>query len=191
MKLSRNFYNHPTLKVAQELLGKFLIRRIGRKIIVGKITETEAYVGFKDKASHASKGKTKRTAIMFGRPGVAYVYMIYGMYYCLNIVTEREGYPAAVLIRAVEPVSKTSRGTKASATRFRPTGPGKVCRYFRIDRWLNGEDICGRRLWIEDHGVGVSSSQIVRAKRIGVDYAGRYRCKLWRFYLKGNPFVSK
>lgn len=192
MKLSRSFYNRPTLKVAQEFLGKFLIRKIGRKKVVGKIVETEAYVGFKDMASHAARGKTPRTAIMHGPAGHVYVYMIYGMYFCLNIVTEKEGYPAAVLIRAVEPVVKSRRGIQASPTLLRTgSGPGRVCQYFKIDKKLNGEDICGQRLWIEDRKVGVKEKGIVKAKRIGVDYAGKYKNKLWRFYVRNNPFVSK
>jgi DNA-3-methyladenine glycosylase len=185
MKLPRNFYNQPTLRVAQNLLGTFLIRKIGKKKIVGKIVETEAYIGFKDKASHASRGKTKRTAIMFGRPGRAYVYMIYGMYCCLNIVTEREHCPAAVLIRAVEPV------TMRRATHIKPSGPGKVCQYFKIDKKMNNQDLCGRRLWLEDRGQLILRKNIVKAKRVGVDYAGAYKDKLWRLYLKNNPFVSK
>ena len=102
MKLHQKFYNQSTLKIARLLLGKFLIRKIGKKTIIGQITETEAYVGPKDKASHASRGKTPRTAIMFGESGFWYIYLIYGMYYCLNIVTERKNYPAAVLIRAIK-----------------------------------------------------------------------------------------
>jgi DNA-3-methyladenine glycosylase len=187
MRLSRSFYSQPTLKVAQQLLGKFLIRKIDRRKIIGKIVETEAYIGLKDKASHASKGKTKRTAVMFGRPGYAYVYMIYGMYYCMNIVTEREHYPAAVLIRAVEPIGKLA----SQRVGWFASGPGKVCQYFKIDKRLNGEDVCGRRLWVENRGLKFVGSQIMRAKRLGVDYAGKYQYKLWRFYIQGNPFVSK
>ncbi len=177
-RLSRNFFVRPTLIVARELLGKILIRKIGptsprlrrasRKIIRAMITETEAYCGPRDLASHASKGRTKRTEIMFGPPGHAYVYLIYGMYYCLNIVTEAENYPAAVLIRAVDAVGVN--------------GPGKLCRFLKIDKTLNGEDtIKSRRLWIED-GKELKPRQIGRAKRIGVDYAGPYKDKLWRFF---------
>ncbi|MFA5051960.1 MAG: DNA-3-methyladenine glycosylase [Patescibacteria group bacterium] len=182
MKVKRNFFCQPTLRVARGLLGKFILRKVGRRTIVGMIVETEAYVGFKDKASHASKGKTPRTAIMFGPPGFAYVYMIYGMYYCFNIVTQRGGYPAAVLIRAVEPVGQN---------RVRPSGPGKVCQYFRIDKHLNGADVCGRELWVEDRRVQICKKDIIRAKRVGVDYAGPYRHKLWRFSIRPNIFVVK
>ena len=191
MKLPRSFYIRSTLKITQELLGKFLVRKIGRKKIVGMIVETEAYVGFKDLASHASRGKTPRTAVMYGPAGHIYVYLVYGMYFCLNIVTERKGYPAAVLIRATEPV-KSSRGRKASPPLLRTaSGPGKVCQYFKIDKQLNGEDVCGRKLWIEDRGVKIAKKDIMKAKRVGVDYAGKYKNKLWRFYIKDNFFVSK
>jgi len=130
---------------------------------------------------------------MYGPPGFVYIYLIYGMYFCLNIVTDRERYPAAVLIRAVEPVvdGKPSESASRRVRNKSASGPGKVCQYFKIDRQLNGENICGQRLWIEDRGVKFAQKEIVRAKRIGVDYAGKYKDKLWRFYVKGSPFVSK
>lgn len=193
-KLTRFFYNQPTLKVAQELLGKFLVHRINKRRIEGRIIETEAYISSKDKASHASRGRTPRTELMFGKAGRTYIYLIYGMYYCFNIVTERKGFPAAVLIRAVEPrlAGETStfhlrRSKKISS------GPGKLCQYLKIDQKLNGVDLTGNVLWIEDKGEKKRGRgvQIGRAKRIGVDYAGKYKDKLWRFYIKGNPFVSK
>lgn len=170
--MTRTFFNRPTLKVAKELLGKFLVRKIGGKIIKAMITETEAYCGPKDLACHASKGRTKRTEVMFGPAGHAYVYLIYGMYYCLNIVTEDEGYPAAVLIRAVDAAGVN--------------GPGKLCRFFKIDKTFNGEDLIkSKRLWIEE-GIKIKPEQIKRSKRIGVDYAGEYKDKPWRFFLKGQ-----
>jgi DNA-3-methyladenine glycosylase len=185
-KLARSFYEQPTLEVAEMLLGKYLVHKSGRQDIVGKIVETEAYVGPEDRACHASRGRTKRTEVMFGPAGHAYVYLIYGMYYCFNVVTESEGYPAAVLVRAVEPV-------EASLTDGKPmtNGPGKLCRFFHIDKTLNGIDLCGSQLSIEDHGERVSPLDIVRAKRIGVEYAGEWKEKPWRFYIKGNKFVSK
>lgn len=162
--LPREFYEQKTLKVAKELLGKFLVH----KKISGMITETEAYHGFRDLASHAARGKTKRTKIMFGPAGHAYIYLIYGMYYCLNVVTEREEYPAAVLIRAVEGVS----------------GPGRLTRHFKIDKKLNGVDMTtSSKLWIEDRGIKIAPSKIIRTPRIGVDYAGAYKDKKWRFVL--------
>ena len=136
------------------------------------ITEVEAYVGPKDKASHASRGKTSKNEIMFGKAGYWYVYMIYGMYYCLNIVTEKEGYPAAILIRSAGDV----------------VGPGRVCRYLQIDN--SSRLIINKRpadkktgLWVEDRGIKIKPSQIKRSKRIGVDYAEEWKDKLWRFCL--------
>lgn len=169
MRLKRNFFNRDTLIVAQELLGKYLVRKIGGKITRSKITETEAYCGPADLACHASKGLTPRTKVMFGPPGHAYVYLIYGMYHCLNIVTEKEGYPAAVLIRGVELDGLN--------------GPGKLCRGLKIDKRLNEADIClSKELWTEE-GENISYSKIKKSKRIGVDYAGKWKDKLWRFSL--------
>ncbi len=175
MKLPLSFYNRPTLKVAQDLLGKFLVRKVGNKKISGKIVEVEAYVGLDDLANHASRGKTPRNAVMFGPGGCVYVYLIYGMYHCLNFVTEEKDYPAAVLIRALElknPLDKTANG------------PGKLCRYLKIDKKLNGEELNGNKIWVEDRGIKISKKDIVKAKRIGVDYAKHCKDYLWRFYVK-------
>lgn len=194
-KIKKDFYNRETLKVAQELLGKFLVRKIGKKIIAGKIVETEAYVGLRDLASHASRGKTVRTAPMFGPPGHAYVYLVYGLNYCFNIVTEKENYPAAILIRAIEPAEGADlmkRYRKTQKLIFNLTnGPGKLCQALKIDKSINMLDLTKNILWVEDRGVKIKSSEIVAAKRIGVDYADKYKNKPWRFYLRGNPFVSK
>ncbi len=198
--LKQNFYKHDTLTVAKDLLGKFVVRKIGGKKMVGKIVEVEAYCGPRDLASHASRGKTERTKIMFGHPGFAYVYMIYGMYYCFNIVTESHGYPAAVLIRAVESVNdRNHRENRRNVINHIPAtnGPGKFCKAFRIDKKMNGVDICRNRarpvppLWIEDRGMKIKKADIVAAKRIGVEYAKEYKDKLWRFYIKRNEWVSK
>ncbi len=175
MKLIRQFFNRDTLLVARELLGKYLVRQLNGEIIVGKIIETEAYCGPNDLASHASKGLTPRTKIMFGSPGYTYVYMIYGIYHCLNIVTEREGYPAAILIRAAEIPNYKFQITN---------GPGKLCRELKIDKSLNGIDlITSNELWVQDGGEIIKPSQIKKSKRIGVDYAGAWKDKLWRFSL--------
>lgn len=169
-RLTRAFFNRPTLTVAKKLLGKFLVHEIGRETVSAMITETEAYCGPNDLASHASRGRTPRTEVMFGPPGHAYVYLIYGMYHCFNIVTGRDGYPTAVLIRAIDAVGVN--------------GPGKLCRYFKIDKTLNNEDLTiSRKLWLEDRGIKIKPSQIKRSPRIGVDYAGSYKDKLWRFFL--------
>jgi DNA-3-methyladenine glycosylase len=173
--LSRQFFRRPTLTVAKALLGKYLVRHAGDRVLAGRIVEVEAYVGPHDRACHASKGRTARTDVMFGPAGVAYVYLIYGMYHCLNVVTEREGYPAAVLIRGIE------QGEVID-------GPGRVCRLLQIDRTLNRLDLTlGQHLWIEDRGDRVSPSAITAAPRIGVDYAGEWALKPWRFRLVSPP----
>lgn len=171
-RLSRIFFERQTLEVAKALLGKFLVRRFGRRTIVGMITETEAYVGPHDRASHASRGRTPRTEVMFGQAGHAYVYLIYGIHCCLNVVTERDGFPAAVLFRSVRVGDIDIRG------------PGRVCRAFRVTRSLNREDLVTfRRMWIEDRGVRIASHSIRRGPRVGVDYAGEWKRKPWRFSL--------
>jgi DNA-3-methyladenine glycosylase len=191
--LDRSFYQRPTLEVAKNLLGKVLVRRLNGKNLAGKIVETEAYVGPHDLACHASKGKTKRTSIMFEQGGCAYIYMIYGFYFCLNAVTEAADYPAAVLIRALEPldhlgVMKKLRKNPRQVTDI-ASGPGKLCMAMAIDKQLNGQDLTGRKLWIEDRNLGVG--RITASPRIGVDYAGEYKDKPWRFYIHGNPHVSR
>ncbi len=168
--LSRAYFNRPTLQVARSLLGKYLVRENGKGRVAAKIVEVEAYIGPDDRASHASRGRTPRTEVMFGPPGVAYVYLIYGMHHCLNVVTEREGYPAAVLIRAVEVGSGLV------------DGPGRVCRTLQIDRSLNRLDLTqGRMLWIEDRRSRLPEARIAAYPRIGVDYAGEWAAKPWRF----------
>ncbi|MBI1755393.1 DNA-3-methyladenine glycosylase, partial [Candidatus Azambacteria bacterium] len=137
-KLTARFFSRPTLTVARDLLGKYLVVRYGRKVLSGKIVETEAYIGEDDRACHASKGRTPRSETLYKRAGTLYVYLIYGMHHCLNIVTEKADFPSAVLIRAVE-----MEGAD---------GPGKLCRAFGIDRRMNGKTVYGNALWIEDRG---------------------------------------
>ena len=171
--LSRVYFKRPTLQVARSLLGKFLVRENGAGVMAARIIEVEAYVGPEDRASHASRGRTPRTDVMFGPAGRAYVYLIYGMYHCFNIVTEEEGYPAAILVRAVELEGELI------------DGPGRVCRRFEIDRTLNRLDLThGRELWVEDRGDRIPSRAIGRYPRIGVDYAGEWAAKPWRFRLE-------
>ncbi|MDP1946440.1 MAG: DNA-3-methyladenine glycosylase [Nitrospirota bacterium] len=171
--LSRAYFNRPTVTVARSLIGKYLVRAIEGRILAGKIVEVEAYVGPKDKACHASKGRTPRTDVMFGQAGVAYVYLIYGMYHCLNVVTEREEFPSAVLIRAIELDGKLI------------DGPGRLCRVLEIDRGLNRADLTeGESLWFEDRGVVLKRGELGSHARIGVDYAGAWAKKLWRFRLR-------
>jgi DNA-3-methyladenine glycosylase len=174
------------------LLGKYLVRRHPQGITVGRIVETEAYVGPEDKACHAARGRTARTEVMFGEPGHAYVYFVYGFHHMLNIVTEREGFPAAVLIRAVEPVRgislmKRRRGMVESQRLA--SGPGKLCQAFAIDRTLNGSDVCGDLLYVRD--ADEPPPKIITTPRIGVDYAREWKDKPFRFLIGGNAFVSK
>jgi len=170
--LPRAYFNRPTITVARSLVGKYLIRCIDGREIAGKIIEVEAYVGSQDKACHASKGRTQRTEVMYGPGGVAYVYLIYGMYHCLNVVTEREEFPSAVLIRAVEIDGELI------------DGPGRLCRALQIDRRLNRVDLTsGESLWFEDRRVLVKGGDVVAHPRIGVDYAGEWAKKPWRFRL--------
>lgn len=183
-RLRREFFNRATIKVAKELLGKYIVRVMGGKKIIGKIVETEAYVGVDDLACHASCGRTPRTETLFGLPGIAYIYLIYGMYYCFNVVTEKKEFPAAVLIRAVEPRLRIKEKLAS--------GPGKLCQYFKIDKSLNAEDLTvSKELWIEDQGEKVKPGQIIFKERVGVDYAKHCANYPWRFYLKDNIFVSK
>lgn len=203
MKLLRQFYTAPTLSVAPDLLGKFLVVKTKKSVrnnsskLAGMIVETEAYIGQDDLACHAAHGMTKRNEVMFGEAGYAYVYMIYGMYYCLNVVTERAGFPAAVLIRALEPkeglekMAKNRGFSKKDAEILNLTnGPGKLCQALGIDRKLNGADLLGNKIWIEDRKIKIRKNEIVRTQRIGVEYAGHCKNYPWRFYIKGNRFIS-
>ena len=167
--------------VARELLGKLLVHQAGGVTRVGKIVETEAYLGEHDLAAHSSKGRTRRTEIMFGPPGYAYVYFIYGMYYCVNVVTERAGHASAVLLRAVEPV-KNLEG--------RTCGPGLLCRAMKIDKALNGHDLLSDDFFIAAPET-VEEIPIVKGPRIGVAYAKHWARRHLRFYLKDNPHVSR
>lgn len=179
--LRRPFYDRPTLTVARELLGCWLVHELPDGRREGRIVETEAYVGLEDLASHASRGRTPRTEIMFGPPGHAYVYVIYGMHHCLNVVTEATGYPAAVLIRALEPGLGVSLATN---------GPGRLCRALDIDRRHNGVDVVHGPLWIERRGPAVGAEDVATAPRVGVDYAGEWAVRPWRFLLADSRHVS-
>lgn len=179
--LSRRFYARDTVLVARELLGKLLVHVVDGEERVGRIVETEAYLGPHDLAAHSARGFTPRTAVMFGPPGHAYVYLIYGMYHCLNVVTEREGQAAAVLIRALEPVRNLAG---------RSAGPGLLCRAMGIDRRLNGHDLLSDDLYLAAPARREKFA-IARRPRIGVDYAGAWARRLLRFYIRGNACVSK
>ncbi|MEK7520555.1 MAG: DNA-3-methyladenine glycosylase [Patescibacteria group bacterium] len=184
-KIAAVFFNRPTLAVARDLLGKVLIRKIGKREMAVKITETEAYVGPRDRASHASRGRTNRTEPMFGAPGTVYVYLIYGMYHCLNIVTEKEGFPAAVLIRAAVPLDGGGNEKEAGSPAGQADGPGKLCRLLQIDKKFNKTSIFkNENIRLEDRGFKIPASRIGRGGRIGVEYAGIWAKKPWRFYLQ-------
>ena len=193
-KLKPTFFKRPTLNVAEGLLGKYLVVKRGGKILVGKIVETEAYIGEDDLACHASRGRTNRSETLYQKAGAIYVYLVYGMYHCLNIVTEREHFPSAVLIRAVEPVDGIEvmkKLRKTDALRNLASGPGKLCMAFGINKKMNGQNVFGVEIYIEDRGEKIIAKDIVRAKRVGVDYAGACAHYPWRFYIKDNEFVSK
>jgi DNA-3-methyladenine glycosylase len=185
--LNRKFYHHNTLQVARELLGKKLVRQSNGFEISGIIAETEAYCGQADSACHAHRGKTPRNAVMFGKPGHAYVYFTYGMHYMLNLVTEEEENPCAVLIRAILPLTGIE---EMEARRKRKgadltNGPAKLCQALSIDKSLNGWDLTiGEALWVEDYKK-IPDSAIERTPRIGIDYSNKKdREALWRFLLQ-------
>ncbi len=201
LKLSRGFYKDNTLDVAKSLLGKVLVHNLGSKIISGRIVETEAYVGAIDKACHCYNNKiTKRTEVMFGPPGYAYVYLIYGMYNCMNVVTEEEGQGSAVLIRALEPLEgiedmainrykKPIDLLNKRQAKNLTNGPGKLCMALEITRENNGDDLTEDRLFISDDGF--EGFNIIKGPRINIDYAEEAKDFEWRFLIKGNKYVSK
>lgn len=180
-KLPREFYNRDTKIVAKELLGKYLVHKVKGKLLIGRIVETEAYLGPHDLAAHSAKGLTPRTKPMFGPPGHAYVYLVYGMYHCINAVTEPEGHASAVLLRAIEPIQNVEGRTQ---------GPGLLCKAMRIDKSLSGHDLLSHNLYIAADDTE-TKFQIVKRPRVGVDYAKEWTKKLLRFYIKNNPYVSK
>jgi DNA-3-methyladenine glycosylase len=179
--LPREFYNRDPIEVAHDVLGLWLVHVTGGVKRIGRIVEVEAYLGPHDLAAHSSRGRTRRTEVMFGPPGHAYVYLVYGMHHCMNIVTEPEGRASAVLLRALEPVS----GLTESAS-----GPGRLCRAMHVDLRLNGHDLLSRDLYLR-RPPARESFRITRARRVGVDYAGSWARRLLRFYIKGNSCVSR
>ena len=167
--------------MARELIGMHLVHRDGRQLRRGRIVETEAYLGPADLAAHSARGRTPRTQVMYGPPGHAYVYFIYGFWNCLNVVTSAVGTPHAVLLRALEPVA---------GVRERTCGPGLLTRALHIDRGLNGADLLGDTLWLERAPPKAPRPKLARATRIGVDYAGTWASKPWRFYDAASAYVS-
>ena len=196
IKLPRSFYLRPTLAVARDLPGKYLVRRLDRRILVGRIVEVEAYLGTRDPASHAYRGMTPRNTIMFGDGGHLYVYFTYGMHFCCNVVTEREGRACAALIRAIEPIEglEVMRGLRSQKLR-RPlkkeelcNGPGKACQAFGIGREENGTDLCGDTIWLaRNRGYG-PRPRLARSPRIGITNGREH---MWRYAIRGNAFVSR
>lgn len=179
--LPRSFYQRDTQKVAAELLGKWLVHRVDGVARVGRIVEVEAYLGPGDLAAHTARGETPRTRAMFGPPGHAYVYLVYGMHHCMNVVTEPAGVGTAVLLRALEPVANLTLPTH---------GPGRLCKAMGIDLTHYGHDLLSADLCIVEPASAPPFS-IVKGPRVGVDYAGEWALKPLRFYIKNNGFVSK
>jgi DNA-3-methyladenine glycosylase len=193
--LNRSFFAQDTLSVARGLLGRRLVRILDGERLSGRIVEVEAYVGEEDQACHARCGRTERNAPMYGPPGHAYVYFVYGMHYCFNVVTEREGFPAAVLVRALEPLEgietmRAQRGGRADVELT--SGPARLCQALGIDRQLNGVDLCASDagLFIEENGAkpdGIVASR----PRVGVRGDEAALTVPWRFYVRDNRYVSR
>jgi len=179
-KLRRAFYARETLDVARELIGMHLVFSADGAYKRARIVETEAYKGPDDLAAHSARGRTPRNEVMFGPPGHTYVYLIYGIWHCLNFVTAETGTPHAVLIRALEPLDDIAEST---------WGPGLLCRALGIDRSHNGLDLCGERIWLERPD-RFRAPSVSCAPRIGVDYAGDWAQRPWRFFDSESPYVS-
>jgi len=187
-KLGRDFYLRPTLDVAQDLLGKYLVYNNNGEIISVRLVEVEAYIGEDDPACHAAVGKTPRNEIMYGLGGFSYIYFIYGMYHCLNIVTELEGFPAAILLRGAEPIDglEMMRNNYPEAKNGKYTnGPGKLCKALGLTREKNGLDLTGNSLYLENRDYNVK--RIEKTPRIGIKKGTK---RLWRFYDENSKFIS-
>jgi len=180
-KLPRDFYDRDTIIVAKELLGKYLIHEHQNFQQIGKIVEVEAYLGPHDLAAHSAKGLTPRTQVMFGPPGYAYVYLIYGIYHCMNVVTQAEGHASAVLLRAVEPIQQISERTH---------GPGLLCKAMHINKTQNGHDLLSPNFYIAESSEQ-ENFKITKRPRVGVDYAKHWAKRHLRFYIQGNTFISR
>lgn len=188
--LPPEFYRKDTLQLVPRILGKILVRNAGRKILSGRIVEIEAYIG-DDPASHAAHGMTERNKVMYKAGGVSYVYFTYGMHFCFNIVTGREGYPAALLVRALEPLEGIEEMVKRRKTgniHNLTNGPAKLCQAMGIDRALNGEVLTGGKLFLADDGYKVGRNVVGRSTRIGIKAGTEAE---WRFFLKGSEFLSR
>lgn len=187
--LPRDFYLRPTLEVARDLIGKFLNFENGKIRLCARLVEVEAYIGEDDPACHAAVGRTRRNEVMYGPGGFSYIYFIYGMYHCLNVVSENEGFPAAVLIRGAKPTAgeEYMRGRYNNPDSSKLTdGPGKLCKAFGLNREHNGLDLVDSPLYLEDRGY--NPREIAVSPRIGLKKGIRRK---WRFYEKDSPFVSR
>ncbi|MBI5417070.1 DNA-3-methyladenine glycosylase [Candidatus Poribacteria bacterium] len=194
--LKREFYSQDAITAAKNLLGKYLIHNQDDNKISGKIVETEAYTGVEDRASHGFGGKiTERNKAEFMIGGHIYIYLVYGMYWQLNISTGLEGIPECVLIRAVEPagcIDVMMKKRKIEKIINLSNGPGKLCMAMGFDKSHYGLDVTkSKEVYVEDHNENINENEIISAKRIGIDYAGAWKDKLLRFYIKNNKFVSK
>ena len=189
--LPSSFYTAPTLTLARNLMGKTLVRRYRNQRLSGRIVEVEAYHQDGDQAAHSYRGATARNQVMFGPPGHLYVYFIYGMHFCMNVVTEAAGVGAAVLIRAVEPLDGLSVMQELRGAKIKPrdltSGPAKCCQALAIDRSQDGQPLTGPVIWLEDGDAG-SPDQIETSPRIGISKSIDLP---WRFTLKGNPYLSR
>lgn len=191
MKLNKEFYQRDGLTLSRALLGKVLCRRTENGVLKARIIETEAYMGQGDKAAHASKGKTDRTAVLFEDGGRAYIYLIYGMYCCLNISVNKKDVPDCVLIRSLEPldgIAEMCKNRNTDKVYNLCSGPGKLCKAFRLSKQDNATDLTGDDVWIEDDGF--NAGEIAVSKRINIDYAQEAVDFLWRFYIPDNPYLS-
>ncbi len=197
MKLNRDFYLRPdVVEISKDLLGKTLNTHINGIITSGLIVEVEAYCGRDDKACHANNNRrTNRTEIMFQNGGAAYVYLCYGIHYLFNVVTNIQGLADAVLVRAVQPIDGVDmmlKRRKMNKVETRITaGPGALSQALGINKTFYGEMLWGNMIWIEDVGEHVKEENIIAVKRVGVDYAGEDAMRPWRFYIKGNEWVSR
>lgn len=197
MKLSKAYYlNEDVVSLAKDLLGKVLFTNINGQVSAGVIVETEAYFGIKDKASHAYGGRrTNRTETMYAQGGIAYVYLCYGMHYLFNVVSSVIDDPHAVLIRAIEPLVGINymeeRRNMAHTKSAISSGPGSAAKALGIDRTFNAKDLSGDEIWIEDHQISFTDEQILAGPRVGIAYAQEHASFPWRFFVKGNKFVSK
>ena len=192
-KLPRSFYLRPTILVAKELLGKYLVRQVGKHRLAGRIVEVEAYLGSLDPASHAFRGKTNRNEVMFRAGGYLYVYFTYGMHFCCNVVTQSEGTGHAVLIRAVEPVKgielmRRNRGLPGGKIEDLCSGPAKLCQAFGIGRAENGTDLCADEMWIGRGATQRDRIAVGQSPRIGITSGQTHQ---WRYFVKENRFVSR